>query len=67
MINDCLIYWVVKMHVDGFRFDLASIMGRDEDGSVMANPPLLLRLARIRFSRTRSSSPRPGMPQGPTR
>lgn len=40
-ILDCLTYWVVEMHVDGFRFDLASIMGRDQDGEMMQNPPLL--------------------------
>ncbi|MGD0230416.1 MAG: glycogen debranching protein GlgX [Syntrophorhabdales bacterium] len=40
-IIDCLTYWVIKMHVDGFRFDLASVMGRDEDGEIMKNPPLL--------------------------
>ncbi len=34
-IIDCLTYWVVKMHVDGFRFDLASVMGRDENGEIM--------------------------------
>lgn len=44
-IIDCLIYWVVKMHVDGFRFDLASVMGRDEDGEIMKNPPLLAEIA----------------------
>jgi isoamylase len=44
-IIDCLTYWVVKMHVDGFRFDLASIMGRDEDGEIMRNPPLLAEIA----------------------
>lgn len=44
-IIDCLIYWVVKMHVDGFRFDLASIMGRDENGEIMMNPPLLDEIA----------------------
>jgi isoamylase len=44
-IIDCLIYWVVKMHVDGFRFDLASVMGRDEDGEIMRNPPLLAEIA----------------------
>ena len=38
---DCLTYWVVEMHVDGFRFDLASIMGRDQNGEMMQNPPLL--------------------------
>jgi len=40
-IIDCLTYWVVEMHVDGFRFDLASIMGRDQNGEMMQNPPLL--------------------------
>ncbi len=44
-IIDCLTYWVVKMHVDGFRFDLASVMGRDEDGEIMKNPPLLAEIA----------------------
>ena len=44
-IIDCLTYWVVKMHVDGFRFDLASIMGRDEEGEIMRNPPLLAEIA----------------------
>jgi isoamylase len=44
-IIDCLTYWVVKMHVDGFRFDLASVMGRDEDGEIMRNPPLLDEIA----------------------
>ncbi len=37
----CLRYWVIEMHVDGFRFDLASILGRDKDGKVLENPPLL--------------------------
>ncbi|RKX23711.1 MAG: glycogen debranching enzyme, partial [Candidatus Zixiibacteriota bacterium] len=45
MILDCLRYWVMEMHVDGFRFDLASILGRGQDGSVLANPPLLERIA----------------------
>ena len=44
-IIDCLTYWVIKMHVDGFRFDLASIMGRDEDGEIMKSPPLLAEIA----------------------
>ena len=37
----CLIYWVAAFHVDGFRFDLASILSRDEKGVPMMNPPLL--------------------------
>jgi glycogen operon protein len=41
MIVDCLRYWVNEMHVDGFRFDLASILARDSSGAVMANPPVL--------------------------
>lgn len=45
MILDCLRYWVTEMHVDGFRFDLASILGRGQDGSVLANPPLIERIA----------------------
>ncbi len=44
-IIDCLRYWVVEYRVDGFRFDLASILGRNEDGSPMSNPPLLKALA----------------------
>ncbi len=38
-------YWVTEMHVDGFRFDLASVLGRDERGRLMANAPLLERIA----------------------
>lgn len=38
-------YWVTEMHVDGFRFDLASVLGRDESGRLMANAPLLERIA----------------------
>ncbi len=40
-IIDCLEYWVREMHVDGFRFDLASALARGEDGSPMPNPPVL--------------------------
>ena len=40
-IISCLHYWVLQMHVDGFRFDLASVLGRDENGDMMPNPPLL--------------------------
>jgi isoamylase len=38
-------YWVMEMHVDGFRFDLASILGRDRDGNLLNNPPLLEQIA----------------------
>ncbi len=41
MIVDSLRYWVEQMHVDGFRFDLASILARDHSGRPMANPPVL--------------------------
>ena len=41
MIVDSLRYWVEEMHVDGFRFDLASILARGESGAVMTNPPVL--------------------------
>jgi glycogen operon protein len=41
MIVDSLRYWVTEMHVDGFRFDLASILARDSSGAVMPNPPVL--------------------------
>ena len=41
MIVDSLRYWVEQMHVDGFRFDLASILARDASGQLMANPPVL--------------------------
>jgi glycogen operon protein len=41
MIQDSLRYWVTEMHVDGFRFDLASILTRDEAGRPLPNPPVL--------------------------
>ena len=41
MILDSLRYWVAQMHVDGFRFDLASILARDAQGHVLPNPPVL--------------------------
>ena len=45
MIMDCLRYWVTTYRVDGFRFDLASILGRDERGAPMVSPPLLQAMA----------------------
>lgn len=45
MILDCLRCWAADYHIDGFRFDLAAILGRDQDGSPMNNPPLLETLA----------------------
>lgn len=45
MILECLRYWTTVYHIDGFRFDLATILGRNEDGSPMNNPPLLKSLA----------------------
>jgi len=44
-ILSALRYWMVEMHVDGFRFDLASVLGRDGAGKLMANAPLLERIA----------------------
>ncbi|MDR2370808.1 MAG: glycogen debranching protein GlgX [Treponema sp.] len=44
-ILDCLRYWVIEMHVDGFRFDLGSILGRDQQGRLMENPPMLEMIA----------------------
>lgn len=41
MIVDSLRYWVTEMHVDGFRFDLASVLARDSAGQVLSNPPVL--------------------------
>jgi isoamylase len=46
LIIEALRYWVIEMHVDGFRFDLASILGRGPDGSVLANPPLIESLSK---------------------
>ena len=45
LILECLRYWTISYRIDGFRFDLASILGRNEDGSPMNNPPLLRTLA----------------------
>ncbi|MCX7032094.1 MAG: glycogen debranching protein GlgX [Spirochaetes bacterium] len=45
LIIDCLRYWTVEMHVDGFRFDLGSVLGRDREGRLMENPPILERIA----------------------
>ncbi len=44
-VLSCLRYWAAEFHVDGFRFDLASVLGRDSHGAPMANPPLLESLA----------------------
>nr|AGS51867.1 glycogen debranching enzyme [uncultured bacterium contig00118] len=41
MILDCLRYWASEYHIDGFRFDLASILTRDQDGAPLENPPLI--------------------------
>ncbi|MEJ2689782.1 MAG: glycogen debranching protein GlgX [Deltaproteobacteria bacterium] len=45
LVLDCLRYWVTEMHVDGFRFDLASILGRDRIGKVISDPPMVERIA----------------------
>ena len=44
-ITDCLRHWAIEYRVDGFRFDLASILGRDQNGVPMQNPPILEELA----------------------
>jgi glycogen operon protein len=44
-ITECLHYWVVDMHIDGFRFDLGSILGRDEQGNMLPYAPILERIA----------------------
>jgi len=41
LIRDSLRYWVTEMHIDGFRFDLASILGRDQTGNLLVNPPMI--------------------------
>jgi len=45
LIRDSLRYWAIEYHVSGFRFDLASILGRGQDGAPLANPPILEDLA----------------------
>jgi len=45
MVLDCLRYWAAEYHIDGFRFDLAAILGRDQNGAPLTNPPLLEALA----------------------
>ncbi|MGB3401372.1 MAG: glycogen debranching protein GlgX [Microcoleaceae cyanobacterium] len=45
LVLDCLRYWASEYHIDGFRFDLAAILGRDPMGIPLANPPLLENLA----------------------
>jgi glycogen operon protein len=45
MVRDCLRYWAAEYHIDGFRFDLAAILGRDPFGAPLVNPPLLESLA----------------------
>jgi isoamylase len=44
-IITCLHFWVIEMHVDGFRFDLASILGRDQKGDPLPNPPMVEMIA----------------------
>ncbi len=45
LIRESLRYWVMELHVDGFRFDLASIMGRDQNGHPLPNPPMIEMIA----------------------
>jgi glycogen operon protein len=44
-VINCLRYWAAEYHIDGFRFDLASVLGRDVNGAPLLNPPLLESLA----------------------
>jgi len=60
-------YWMVEMHVDGFRFDLASVLGRDETGKLLANAPLLERIAEDPILREVKIIARRGTPPAPTR
>jgi glycogen operon protein len=46
LIPDALRYWVMEMHVDGFRFDLASVLGRDRRGHVIADSPRAMQRGR---------------------
>ena len=62
MILDSLRYWVEVMHVDGFRFDLASILARDESGQPIRTRPFSGISSRTLCSLAPSSSPRRGMP-----
>ena len=41
LILTCLHFWVADMHIDGLRFDLASVMGRDRNGNVLMEPPIV--------------------------
>lgn len=45
LIRACLRYWVNHMHIDGFRFDLASVLSRDRSGHLISNPPILESIA----------------------
>jgi glycogen operon protein len=45
LLMECLRYWVADMHIDGLRFDLASVLGRDEDGKIMVDPPVVESIA----------------------
>jgi glycogen operon protein len=45
LLMSCLRFWVADMHVDGLRFDLASVMGRDYEGNVLVNPPVVEMIA----------------------
>ena len=63
----CLRYWVHNYHVDGFRFDLASILSRNREGELVPNPPVVESIAEDPVWPTRRSSPRRGTPRADTR
>ena len=67
LILDSLRYWVESMHVDGFRFDLASVLSRDINGELHPDPPVLWSIKWTQFWPGQKSSPKPGMLAGCTR
>lgn len=67
MVINSLRYWASEYHIDGFRFDLAAILGRDARGVPLANPPFSRPWHSILSSVNASSSPKPGTPEVSTR
>ena len=64
LLMDCLRYWVADMHVDGLRFDLASVMGRDQRGEVMVEPPIVESIAKDGVLADTKLIAEPGTPSG---
>jgi len=59
MIFHCLRHWVYNYHIDGFRFDLASILNRNRDGELVPNPPLVEMIAEDPMLAERGTRPGP--------